>query len=53
MSSCVVNKAIIKQDYDFYSVKTIKVEKFSLGEIYDEIDGAVQNAFIQYLLSRG
>jgi hypothetical protein len=53
MSSCVVNKAIIKQDYDFSSVKTIRVKKFSSGEIYNKIDGVVQNAFIQYLLSKG
>jgi hypothetical protein len=53
MSSCAVNRAVIKPDYDFSEVKTIRVGKFSSSKIYGQIGDTVGNAFIQCLLAKG
>jgi hypothetical protein len=53
LSSCVINNAVIKPDYDFSKVKSIRVNQFSSGKGYRGISDAVQNAFIQDLLAKG
>ncbi|MDR1474446.1 MAG: hypothetical protein LBS38_01980 [Endomicrobium sp.] len=53
LSSCIINNAIIKPDYDFSKVKSIRVNQFSSGKRYRGISDAVQNAFIQDLLAKG
>ncbi|MDR0800333.1 MAG: hypothetical protein LBN01_02230 [Endomicrobium sp.] len=53
MSSCIVNTAVVKPDYDFSKIKTVRVEKFSSGKVYKEASSAAQNIFIQCLLAEG
>jgi hypothetical protein len=53
LSSCVINNAVVKPDYDFSKVKRIRVNQFSSAKRYKGISDTVQNAFIQDLLAKG
>jgi hypothetical protein len=48
-----MNNAVVKADYDFSKVKSIRVSQFSSGKRHSGISDIVQNAFIQDLLVRG
>ncbi|MDR3195702.1 MAG: hypothetical protein LBT58_02815 [Endomicrobium sp.] len=48
-----MNNAVVKPDYDFSKVKSIRVGQFSSGKRYRGVGDAVQNAFIQNLLANG
>ncbi|MDR1695339.1 MAG: hypothetical protein LBR69_01715 [Endomicrobium sp.] len=53
-TSCAANRAVIRPDYDFSSVKTVMVGNFtSANDVYGTSGSAVQSAFIKYLLARG
>jgi hypothetical protein len=53
LSSCVMNNAVIKPDYDFSKVKSIRVNQLSSRKRYKGISDTVQNIFIQDFLSKG
>jgi hypothetical protein len=48
-----MNNAVVKLNYDFSKVKTVRVGQFSSVKRYKGISDAVQNAFIQNLLAGG
>jgi TolB-like protein len=48
-----MNNAVVKPDYDFSKVKTVRVGQFSSVKRYRGISDAVQNTFIQDLLASG
>jgi TolB-like protein len=48
-----MNNAVVKPDYDFSRVKSIRVSQFSSGKRYRGISDTVQNEFIQDLLAGG
>ncbi len=51
--SCASNRAVVRPDYDFASVKTVRVGKFSPDAMYPNSASAVQNAFMKNLLAKG
>lgn len=53
LSGCASTRAVIKQDYDFSSVKSVRVGRFTSNGNYSNSGSAVQNAFISQLLSKG
>jgi hypothetical protein len=48
-----MNNAVVKPDYDFSKVKSIRVNQFSSRKKYIGISDTIQNVFIQDLLARG
>jgi hypothetical protein len=53
MSACVSPQAVIKPDYDFTSVKSIRVGRFTSNTDYSNSGSVVQNAFIRQLMAKG
>jgi hypothetical protein len=53
LSACASPRAVIKKDYDFASVKTVRVERFAADAQYSNSGNAVQSAFIRQLLAKG
>ncbi|MCL2798706.1 MAG: hypothetical protein FWD54_00255 [Endomicrobia bacterium] len=51
--SCASNRAVIKPDYDFASVRTVRVGNFSSADNFANSGDMVQSAFIRQLLARG
>ncbi|MDR1942337.1 MAG: hypothetical protein LBQ47_08425 [Endomicrobium sp.] len=52
-SSCSLNRAVIKQDYDFSTLKTICVGTFTSNVADNNSGDAVQSAFVRLLLAKG
>jgi hypothetical protein len=52
LSSCVVHRAVIKQDYNFAAVKTVCVGNFADAQ-YENSGVAVQSSFVKALMARG
>lgn len=50
---CASPRAVIKQDYDFSSVQSVRVGRFTSSVDYSNSGSAVQNAFIRQLLAKG
>lgn len=50
--SCATNRAVVKQDYDFSQIKTIRVENFA-DSGYENSGSVVKNAFVKQLLEKG
>ncbi|MCA6084793.1 hypothetical protein [Candidatus Endomicrobiellum agilis] len=53
MSSCIVSTAVVKPDYDFSTIRTVRVENFSSGKKYREAGEASRKIFIRHLLAKG
>ncbi len=53
VSSCAVNRAVIRQDYNFAAIKTVRVGKFASETVYDNSGNVVQNAFMKNLMAKG
>jgi hypothetical protein len=53
LSSCASTRAVIKKDYDFESVKTVKVGAFASDAEYVNSGSTVQSSFIRQLLAQG
>ncbi|MCL2144436.1 MAG: hypothetical protein FWH43_02950 [Endomicrobia bacterium] len=53
LSACASPRAVIKQDYDFSSVKTVRVGNFISETEYSNSGSSVQSAFIRQLLAKG
>lgn len=53
LAACASPRAVIKKDYDFASVKTVKVGSFAADAEYSNSGSAVQSAFIRQLLAKG
>ncbi|MCL2485029.1 MAG: DUF799 domain-containing protein [Endomicrobia bacterium] len=52
--SCASNRAVIKQDFDFSAIRTVRVGNFSpANNVLSSSGDAVQSAFIRQLLARG
>ncbi|MDR2426146.1 MAG: hypothetical protein LBD46_03055 [Endomicrobium sp.] len=53
LQACATPTVIIKQDYDFASVRSVRVGKFVSNTDYSNSGSVVQNAFIRHLLAKG
>lgn len=52
-SSCASNRAVIRPDYDFTAIKTVRVGNFASETVYDNSGSVVQNAFMKHLMAKG
>ncbi|MDR1195964.1 MAG: hypothetical protein LBL00_05760 [Endomicrobium sp.] len=53
MSACASPQAVIKPDYDFASIRSVRVGRFTSNTDYSNSGSVVQNAFIRQLLAKG
>lgn len=53
LSGCASPRAVVKAGYDFSSIESVKVGRFTSDVNYSNSGSAAQNAFISQLLSKG
>jgi hypothetical protein len=53
ISACASHQAVIKPDYDFSSIRSVRVGRFTSNTDYSNSGSVVQNAFIRQLLAKG
>ena len=51
--ACVTNRAVVRSDYNFAAIKTVRVGNFASGTSDDNSGIIVQNAFMKHLMIKG